>query len=85
MTIFRLDTYSGRSLVQTDLVDGVERDDLAIKLLIVKSTARRCKLFADDILIAEMDRGTWFPSAQRYEWLRSPDEHLESLHAAAAA
>ncbi|CAA9518630.1 MAG: hypothetical protein AVDCRST_MAG09-1863 [uncultured Sphingomonas sp.] len=63
MRTFRLDTYSGRSLVGTELVEGVERDDLAIKLLIANCTGRRCKLFADDILIAEMDRGTWLPSA----------------------
>ncbi|CAA9361057.1 MAG: hypothetical protein AVDCRST_MAG93-7656, partial [uncultured Chloroflexia bacterium] len=28
MTTFRLDTYRGRSLVGTELVEGVERDDL---------------------------------------------------------
>jgi hypothetical protein len=85
MTTFRLDTYRGRSLVGTELVEGVERDDLAIKLLIANCTGRRCKLFADDILIAQMDKGTWLPAAPRFGWLRRAEGHPGTLRAAAAA
>jgi hypothetical protein len=57
VTTFRLVTYGRDSEVATEIVDGVERDDLAIRLLIANCTSKRGKLFADDVLIAEMKRG----------------------------
>jgi hypothetical protein len=67
MTTFRLVTYGRGSEVATEIVDGVDRDDLAIRLLIANCTSKRCKLFADDVLIAEMERGTWSTSVPRFD------------------
>jgi len=59
MTSFRLDSYRDGDLVSSEVVDGLDNDDLAVKLVLSDCTSGYCKLYRDDVVIAEMDRGVW--------------------------
>jgi hypothetical protein len=65
MTSYRLDTYSRGKLQFSDIVDGVDNDDLALKLILADHTSGHCKLYRDDVLIADCLDGLWTLLAQR--------------------
>ena len=66
MTSFRLDSYRAGKVVSSEMVDGLDDDELAMKLVVADCTAGHCKLYRNDVLIAEMDKGLWYlPNAPR--------------------
>ena len=66
MTSFRLDSYRAGKVVSSEMVDGLDNDELAMKLVVTDCTSGHCKLYRNDVLIAEMDKGLWYlPNAPR--------------------
>ena len=65
MTSYRLDTYSRGKLAASEIVDGVDNDDLALKLILANCTSGHCKLYRDETLIAENIDGLWTLSARQ--------------------
>lgn len=41
------------------IVDGLDDDDLAVKLVLADCTFGHCKLYRNDEVVAEMDGGVW--------------------------
>jgi hypothetical protein len=65
MTSYRLDTFSRGKLASSDIVDGVDNDDIALKLILADCTSGHCKLYRDEVLIAENVDGLWTLTARR--------------------
>ena len=59
MTSYRLDSLKNGKRVKTYIVDGLDDDDLAVKLVLADCTFGQCKLYRDDKMVAEMDGGVW--------------------------
>lgn len=77
MTSFRLDSYRDGEFVSSEVVDGLDNDDLAMKLILADCTSGYCKLYREDVLIAEMDKGVWsLPVPPRETF---PLRHLSEL------
>ena len=66
MTSYRRDSYRAGKVVSSEMVDGLDNDELAMKLVVADCTSGHCKLYRNDVLIAEMDKGLWYlPNAPR--------------------
>jgi hypothetical protein len=69
MTSFRLDSFRRGKLLSSEIVDGLDDNDLAVKLVLANCRSGHCKLYRDDVLIAEMNKGLWslaaLPSRRR--------------------
>ena len=78
MTSFRLDSYRKGELVSSEIVDGLDNDELAVKLVLAGCTTGYCKLYRDDHIIAEMDGGIWslptLASSANFCLSRTPSE-----------
>ena len=59
MTSYRLDSFKRGERVASYIVDGLDDDDLAVKLVLADCTSGHCKLYRDDEMVAEMDQGVW--------------------------
>ena len=59
MTSYRLDSFKRGKRVASFIVDGLDDDDLALKLVLADCTSGHCKLYYDDKMVAEMDKGVW--------------------------
>lgn len=59
MTSYRLDSFKRGKRVASYMVDGLDDDDLAVKLVLADCTSGHCKLYRDDKMVAEMDGGVW--------------------------
>jgi hypothetical protein len=81
MTSFRLDSYSKGKLISSEMVDGIDNEDLAIKLLLADCSTGHCKLYRDDVAIAEVVDGLWSltgprPLAARTELAKRMPRHF---------
>jgi hypothetical protein len=65
MTSYRLDRYRNGKFIGSEVVDGIERADVALRLLLSNCATKHCRLYADDVLLAEGAEGSW--------WLPSDD------------
>jgi hypothetical protein len=59
MTSYRLDRFKNGKRVKSYFVDGLDDDDMAVKLVLADCTSGHCKLYRDDKVVAEMDGGVW--------------------------
>ena len=59
MTSYRLDSLKNGKRVKSYIVDGLDDDDLAVKLVLADCTFGQCKLYRDDKVVAEMNGGVW--------------------------
>ncbi|MCW3798061.1 hypothetical protein OMW55_09625 [Sphingomonas sp. BN140010] len=84
MTYFRLEIFDCDTLVNTEAVDGIEVRELAIKLLTADCPAKMCKLFAEDVLVAQRVEGSWSCSAEDLQFLTKESKSAGSMLAGAA-
>jgi hypothetical protein len=59
MTSYRLDTFLRGKLASSEIVDGFDREDLALKLILADCPPGHCRLYRDPVLIAENVDGLW--------------------------
>jgi hypothetical protein len=59
MTSFRLDSIRRGRLLSSEIVDGLDDNDQAVKLVLANCRSGHCKLYRDDVLIAEMNKCVW--------------------------
>jgi hypothetical protein len=59
MTSFRLDSFKLGERVASHVVDGLDDDSLALKLVLADGDLGQCKLYREDVLIATRDDGVW--------------------------
>ncbi len=59
MTSYRLDSFKNGKRDKSYIVDGLDDDDLAVKLVLADCNSGQCKLYRDDKVVAEMDGGVW--------------------------
>ena len=59
MTSYRLDSYKDGKRDKSFVVDGLDDDDMAVKLVLADCTFGHCKLYRDGKVVAEMDGGVW--------------------------
>lgn len=59
MTSYRLDSFKNGKRDKSYIVDGLDDDDMAVKLVLADCTSGHCKLYRDDKVVAEMDGGVW--------------------------
>lgn len=59
MTSYRLDSFKNGKRDKSYIVDGLDDDELAVKLVLADCNYGQCKLYRDDKVIAEMDGGVW--------------------------
>ena len=59
MTSYRLDSFKNGKRFKSYIVDGLDDDDMAVKLVLADCTSGQCKLYCDDKVVAEMDGGVW--------------------------
>lgn len=59
MTSYRLDSFKNGKRDKSYIVDGLDDDDLAVKLVLADCNYGQCKLYRDDKVVAEMDGGVW--------------------------
>jgi hypothetical protein len=83
MTSYRLDRYRNGKFIGSEVVDGIERADVALRLLLSNCATKHCRLYADDVLLAEGAEGSWWlPLTMLTTLLQPPTERTWSLHSA---